>query len=328
MFNKKTVAVFLSIIMVFAIVPFTVMAEKSATITAGNSTVQIGETSVSVDIVISDNTGMSMLGFEVEYDSSNFTLESYTEHEEVFPASIFGPNVEQVPFEYTATNFKENVTSNGKLITLNFSIKENCPVGTYAIEFKNPEAYTIYADYVDVTTVNGSIVVEAYNPFEFLGAQIRTSGVQGLRYIFEMDAEALELLSEEDYPKDYDDTGVGFGSVLVPESYLNGAKLTKETEGAVIVPAVKLYTEPTDVLRYTVCLIETPVESYNQEFVAVPYITYLEGGAEKTIYGEQTNNVTIFTIAGMMYEDTRVDLETKDYLYENILSKVDPNYER
>lgn len=163
--------------------------------------------------------------------------------------------------------------------------------------------------------------------FTFVGAQIRTSGVQGLRYIFEMDYDLYSCLSESERPDSADDKGVGFGTVLLPKSYLGDATLTKETPNAAIVPAVRLYTEPTDqVVTFTACLIETPVEYYTEEYVAVPYITYIENGVEKTIYGEQTENVSIFNIAELAYKDENTSKEMKGYYFENILNLAEPGY--
>lgn len=332
MLNKKILASLLALIMIVAAVPYSALAGDPLTITVGDVSVDFGSATASVDITVSGNTGIAMLGFNVNYDSTYLKLSTVTQHEDVFASENFlDSNISEDSYEFTAGNYKQDVTGNGKLITFNFALTSNCEAKKYDITITGIEAYTHNEDVLDAVAVNGGITINAAqesSPFEFAGAQIRTEGKQGLRYIFELDRETYALLDESQLPKTYDDTGIGFGSVIAPKSILGDAALTKETEGAQIVPAVKLFEEPSDVIKYTVCLIDTIPEKYNTEYVAVPYITYLDGGLEKTIYGTQTENVTIFNIAKIMYDDANVSTETKAYLYDEILSVVDPNYQK
>lgn len=333
MLNKKILASLLALIMIVATVPYSALAGDQLTITVGDVSVDFGAATASVDITVSGNTGMAMLGFIVNYDSTYLKLSTVTQHEDVFASGNFlDSNISGDSYEFTAANYKQDVSGNGKLITLNFALTSNCEAKKYDITITGIEAYTLNEDVLDAVAVNGGITINAAqesSPFEFAGAQIRTEGKQGLRYIFELDRETYALLDESQLPKTCDDTGIGFGSVIAPKSELGTATLTKETECAKIVPAVRLFEEPTgDVVKYTVCLIDTVPEKYNAEYVAVPYITYLDGGIEKTIYGAQTENVTIFNIADMMYEDADVDADTKEYLYNNVLSVVDPDYQK
>ena len=72
---------------------------------------------------------------------------------------------------------------------------------------------------------------------------------------------------------------------------------------------------------FFVCLTKTLPKNYQQEYVAVPYITYLDNtGEEITIYGEETTNVTVYNIADLAYRDPEASLSLKRYLYNNILS--------
>lgn len=163
----------------------------------------------------------------------------------------------------------------------------------------------------------------------FDGAQIRTESPQGLRFVFSIPKAMYDML---EHPKSPSDTGLGFGSVVMPKKYLGDNELTKETEvtlnGRVykskIAPAVNLFDVTEDDVKFTACLIDIPEKNYEEEYVAVPYMTYIENGEEITVYGEKTEGITVFTIAEMAYADNKTSEVDKEYLYNNILSVVDP----
>ncbi len=165
----------------------------------------------------------------------------------------------------------------------------------------------------------------------FIGAQIKTDGIQGLRYIFSVTREFYDTLNK---PESYSDNGAGFGTVIFPAKHMNeGDALVKgyantvngKTYTAKTVPAVNLYSISDSCVEFTVVLTEIPEKTYAEEYVAVSYATYIdENGEEITVYGEQTNNVSVFRIAEIAYSKTDSSDEFKEYLLENILNKVDP----
>lgn len=167
-------------------------------------------------------------------------------------------------------------------------------------------------------------------PLTFDGSSVRTSGTQGLRYTFSISKDLFEKLEK---PEGYDSDGLGFGSVVMPKRYLGDTKLEKGTVTTVngkeyaakTVPAVKLYKETEYAVWYTVVITGITPNNYTEEYVAVPYITYLDGETETTIYGTQTEDVTVYSIAQLAYADETESSDVKDYLYNNILNVVDPS---
>lgn len=163
----------------------------------------------------------------------------------------------------------------------------------------------------------------------FEGAQIRTEDVQGLRFIFSIPKTVYENL---EHPTSQSDTGLGFGSVVLPRKYLGEEKLVKDFETAEgkkakTIPAVKLFKITDDRVYYTVCIVDIMEANYNEEYVAVPYITYEKDGETVTEYGMQTENVNVFSVAELYYSDENTTEAEKTYLYNNILSVVNPeNY--
>ena len=98
---------------------------------------------------------------------------------------------------------------------------------------------------------------------------------------------ALIAIDEAIVPDDSSDTGVGYGFVVLPSDLLTG-DLTKDTQDAGIVPAVKIFNETDSEIMYTVCITGIASQNYSRDYTVVPYITYLDAqGIQHTVYGEQ-----------------------------------------
>ena len=167
------------------------------------------------------------------------------------------------------------------------------------------------------------------SPLTFDGASIRTSGTQGLRYTFSIPKDLYDKLEK---PESYEDSNLGFGSVVMPKRYLGDTELKKGTVTTVAgkeyaaktVPAVKIFNETDTHVWFTVVITEIAEKNYTEEYVAVPYITYLDGEVETTVYGAMTEDITVFDIAELAYADDKETETVKTYIYDNILSVVDP----
>ncbi len=172
------------------------------------------------------------------------------------------------------------------------------------------------------------ITYETPNYFTFDGASVRTDGEQGLRFTFSMPLSVYDQIAK---PAESSATGLGFGSVVMPADYLGDEVLVKDlvttTNGvqhvAITVPAVKIFGQDENCIYFTVCLTNIPESKYNYEYVAVPYVTFTDNEQEITLYGTETENVTVFNIAKKWYENTDSETE-KEFAYNNILSVVDP----
>ncbi len=198
----------------------------------------------------------------------------------------------------------------------------------------NPNTVTFEIDRFSTFTLvytDEEFVVEdgGNERLSFVGGQIRTDDPQGLRFVFSIDKEFYDTL---EHPTSSSDTGLGFGSVVMPKKYLGKEKLVKDletvTDGkkkkAKTAPAVNLFEVTADSVLFTVCILDIPKSGYTEEYVAVPYATYTENGEEITVYGNMTANVTVYAIAELAYADEKTSEEAKQYIYDNILSVVDP----
>ena len=281
--------------------------------------------------VINDETSDNSGNLEYSYfsDGTCFVsgIGSCVDTEIVIPSIHHGMNVTGIA--YRAFSGNSNITS----ITIPNSVTV---IGVEAFDSCD-NLKTIYYNgtqsmwenisvYGGNTILNSAKIVFTSNEVMFFeGAQIRINDPQGLRFVFSIPKSLYDTL---EHPETTSDTGIGFGSVVIPKDILGNNALTKETPKAKIAPAVNLFEVTEDEVRFTVCIIEIPEKNYDEEYVAVPYITYMDGGVEKTIYGQQTENVTLFNIAKLAYKDPETEQKVKDYIYESVLTVVDPEYKR
>ncbi len=209
----------------------------------------------------------------------------------------------------------------GETVTLTVTPAENYEIdtvsyndGTSDVEITVTDG--VYSFTMPASDVTVSAVFEQLAPITFEGAQIRTQGEQGLRFIFSMDKTYYETLT---HPESNTQTGEGFGSILIPEVLLGDERLTKVNENVGIVPAVKLYEVTETTVSFTVCI--TSVPDYEREYVARAYVTDADGN---TLYGECSEAISVFEIAELAYVSEKETAETKQYLLENVLNTVDP----
>lgn len=169
------------------------------------------------------------------------------------------------------------------------------------------------------------------NTPEMLGLQVRipveggdTYIKQGLRYVSRIPIETYNMLEEQGIlPDSNSDTGLGFGTVMLPASMLNGEKLTKTTASAAVVPAVNIFKTTSTHVWFTVCLVDIVQTKYDYDYVAVPYVTYTYDGQEVTLYGEQLS-ASVYDVAVLAAADDSSETETvKDYLKKNIIDYVE-----
>jgi hypothetical protein len=162
-------------------------------------------------------------------------------------------------------------------------------------------------------------ILQTIEEIAFEGAQIRTTQNQGLRFIFKIPRAVSENCTE-------------FGSVVMPRKFLGtneleiGYSITSDGKeyAAKKVPAVKLFSEDEEFIYYTVCITKIKQSNYTEEYVAVPYFTYEKNGETIITYGKETSDVSVFSVAELMYSGKNLSFNDEKYVYQNILNIVDP----
>ena len=153
--TKKITSFLLALAMCITLLP-TTFAATAMNITVGKTDVQYGASGASVNISLSGNPGIALIGFNVSYDDNALTLKSIRQGD-IFTGAL-DCNVEKVPFMFSVYS-TENKTANGKLVTLNFEFKPGYAAKTYDIKVSDVETYDINEKDVDYTVTDGYIKV-------------------------------------------------------------------------------------------------------------------------------------------------------------------------
>ena len=107
-----------------------------------------------------------------------------------------------------------------------------------------------------------SAETENYEALTVVGASIRISGIQGLRFVGEISKQERLIMGEN----------ANFGFLLIPQTMIGkDEKITVETQGVRTVPAKKLLSETEDRCRFSAVLTEIPAEFYGSDIIARVY---------------------------------------------------------
>ncbi|MBQ2942390.1 MAG: InlB B-repeat-containing protein [Clostridia bacterium] len=155
---KKILSILLTIAMCFSLI-CTVGAEGEMNIIVSNAEVDYGATEATVEITIPNNPGISIIGFNVNYDDEALTLNTAALGE-IFTGE-FEWNLEAEPFMFTVYTGAGDKTASGTLVTLNFDINGDCMPGTYDITIDAVEVLNHAEDNVPFAVTDGYVKVNA-----------------------------------------------------------------------------------------------------------------------------------------------------------------------
>ncbi len=230
----KTLKKALSIVLGLAIMLSCVMGMQVSVAAEGNSlTVTVGEVSakagetVVVPVSISNNTGFRALGLEVTYDQTVLTLTSVERvlgpdfQEQITPGDNVGVSSEDVTaYPYVmqwAYVTDENITANGAIANLTFTVKEDAVAGTEAF-VKADVTFASDKDEDDVTTTAdaGAVTVASAGPV------LDTTIEQGNSYAAVNDTISLVFLLKHKTVTNagYDDYKVEFSRQTFTNQYM------------------------------------------------------------------------------------------------------------
>lgn len=247
-------------------------------------------------------------------------------------------------FLVVAKDAGANSTATGDFFTVFLNIAEDAPAGEYEIKITTDpnNCSAVEGPSVAVPSITwgtAKVVVKGEagpdDRLGVVGAQLRIADANkgitsGFRFVNSITVDLYNTLAEANaLPKKSSDTGVGFGSVVLPTASIPaGETLTKETAGAVVVPAVKLYQAPKEgdtEYMFTACLVgyQETAAIYQRNLTVVPYVTYMDGENEVTIYGE-SYSTNIFEVAKVAVASGNETESISEHLNNTILHVVDP----
>ena len=112
------------------------------------------------------------------------------------------------------------------------------------------------------------------------GAQIRTEGIQGLRFVAKVDRSKFSLTTGAD---------ANFGILLIPANMVgNGEEITVDTETVKVVKARNLMSQTDEYYEFTAVLLDIPAEFYGTEIIARAYV---QQGENYTYSNQLTRSV-------------------------------------
>lgn len=145
-----------------------VIDENAPQIVVSNVTGRAGKT-VEVPILVKNNPGIAVLGFDIGYDSSAMTLQSVAVNDIFASADITAGALSKNPYVFSAMTTTADIAKDGKLITLTFLINEKCNEGDYRITLTSPEAYRVDESVVKFFLVNNNVTVRNVEPGDVTG---------------------------------------------------------------------------------------------------------------------------------------------------------------
>ena len=177
----------------------------------------------------------------------------------------------------------------------------------------------------DVLTAH-FLPIRTESQFNVLGAQVRLTGEEGLRFVHEFTMDLYNALRSSGVAfmqsTVSSDANVGTGFVILPESYLSeGEALTMETASAHTVPAKNIFAADENAFRYTVCVTGIEEANYTRRYAVVPYITYnTANGVSYTFYGDRYAT-SIAAVAKAALEDENASFTPEQLERLNALAK-------
>ncbi len=159
---KKITKIMMSIIaltLVFLLSVSSFAAAKTV-ISCGSVTAKAGET-VTIDVEITNNPGISSMRFNVGYDATIMSLKS-VENVGTLKNLQFVPgnDVSKNPFIVGFLGLASEDSSNGIICTLTFEIKDSVSAGEYDISLSLLSCFNLNNETIDVSMNSGSIVIE------------------------------------------------------------------------------------------------------------------------------------------------------------------------
>lgn len=182
---KKIINLILCVIVLCSCISINTMAAQSdPTVALSNTQGSAGQT-VSITATVSNNPGIVSMYLNMEYDTTRLQLVSVTDHG-LLNGQTFSQNIDDYPYALTWDDSvaSENNIGNGNLVTLNFKILDNAPLGDAEIRLSN----------------SGGIIDFDLNNVEF----VFTSGkISVVEYVAESKITSADMLLGTDITVNY-----------------------------------------------------------------------------------------------------------------------------
>ena len=162
---RKFISIFLVVLMLASMLPTTVFAATAPKVTAASVEKEMiaGET-VDVDVVLSDNPGITGGTVKIEFEKAKLKLTSVKNTNQTITSTYYGYSVMPITSgSYTlgwdGDLMSADLTGNGVIATLTFEVLDTATVGDSAITVSNVDFVNAAAESVAGTGVNGKVTL-------------------------------------------------------------------------------------------------------------------------------------------------------------------------
>ena len=158
----KIISLFCAILIFTQCLVVSISADDNtnATLTVASAIVEKGD-KVSISVNLKDNVGLWGLKFQLGYDHSILKLES-VENGDVFQKDdvLLPDSLDKEEFVYLAyLNGLQNITTDGTIVTLNFSVSDSADFKPYVITLSVEQAINVDGEDVDLKSQEGAVSV-------------------------------------------------------------------------------------------------------------------------------------------------------------------------
>ena len=158
---KNIICFVLCIALTFSALCITGYASDGVTVRVVSKEVSLDMLSFDVQVKVTANPGIAVLGFDVDYDKTAFTLTRVTNGNVFDNDDITDGVISKVPYTVSCINQYGNRYLTGTLVTLHFELNSGATQGDYNIALTNAEAFKYNEAEVPVTLQNGKVKLNA-----------------------------------------------------------------------------------------------------------------------------------------------------------------------
>ena len=162
---RKIISIFLVALMLSSMLPTTVFAATAPKVTAASVEKEMiaGET-VDVDVVLSDNPGITGGNMKIEFEKNKLKLINVTNTNQTITSTYTGSPAMPVTngihgLSWDGDLMSTDLTGNGVIATLTFEVLDTATVGDSAITVSNVDFVNAAAESVAGTGVNGKVTL-------------------------------------------------------------------------------------------------------------------------------------------------------------------------
>lgn len=162
---RKIISIFLVALMLSSMLPTTVFAATAPKVTAASVEKEMiaGET-VDVDVVLSDNPGITGGNMKIEFEKNKLKLINVTNTNQTITSTYTGSPAMPVTngihgLSWDGDLLSADLTGNGVIATLTFEVLDTATVGSSTITVSNVDFVNAAADSVAGTGVNGKVTL-------------------------------------------------------------------------------------------------------------------------------------------------------------------------